>query len=438
MDAILQQFPQVAEAQALAELLLAWLAKNVFVLGPLLQIVAIAAAFAVARLAAPRIELLLDAIRVADGYEKYLKNVIHFVKPLALPIIWIVLQWFSVLAAQQAGWSHHVLESAVSLLTAWIIIRLASSFVANPVWSRAIAVTVWAIAALNIVGLLEPTIVILDGMAVTFGTVRISLLGIGKAILALVALVWLAGIFSKMLDRRIARATGISPSMQVLFGKLSKIILFTIAILLAMNSVGIDLTAFAVFSGAVGLGIGFGLQKVISNLISGVILLLDKSVKPGDVIAIGGTYGWINYLSARYVSVITRDGIEHLIPNEELISQRVENWSYTDRLVRQRLPFGISYTSDLHRAIELSLEAANADERVLASPSAACHVKNFGDNAVELELRVWIKDPQNGLSNVKNNILLRIWDLYHEHGIEFPYPQRDLHLRDTVRVRIEE
>ncbi|MCZ6859495.1 MAG: mechanosensitive ion channel, partial [Alphaproteobacteria bacterium] len=209
-----------------------------------------------------------------------------------------------------------------------------------------------------------------------------------------------------------------------------------VAVFAALNSIGIDLTALAVFSGAVGLGIGFGLQKVISNLISGVILLMDKSVKPGDVIAIGDTFGWINTLSARYVSVITRDGIEHLIPNEELISQRVENWSYSNTLVRFRMPIGISYDSDVVNAMALTVEAAKMVERVRDDPAPVCRLMNFGDNAIELELRIWISDPQAGVANVRSEVLLNIWTMFNENGIEFPYTQRDLHIKSSVPLRV--
>jgi len=167
------------------------------------------------------------------------------------------------------------------------------------------------------------------------------------------------------------------------------------------------------------------------------ILLMDRSVKPGDVIAIGETYGWINALSARYVSVITRDGTEHLIPNEELISQRVENWSYSHRLVRQRLPIGVSYGTDVPKAIELAQEAAGEVERVLDDPAPVCHLLGFGDNGIDLELRVWIKDPQNGLTNVKGEILLGILERFGEQNIEFPFPQRDIHLKSTVPLKVE-
>jgi len=437
MDALFQSFPVLVEIKALAEELLAWVLANVFVVSPLLQLITIGVIFLVVRALSPRLEMLIEQIKAPAGFERYAQNVIRAIKPLTLPVLWIILQSVSVLVAQNTGWPSHLLESAVSLLTAWIIIRLATSLVADPGWSRAIAISAWSLAALDIVGMLDPTLAVLDNMAINFGETRVSVLGVGKALVALAALFWLAGFTSSVVERRIARMSGVTPSVQVLFGKLLKITLYVIAFVLAMNSVGIDLTAFAVFSGAVGLGLGFGLQKVVSNLISGVILLLDKSVKPGDVIAIGTTYGWINSLSARYVSVITRDGTEHLIPNEELISQRVENWSYTDQLIRQRLPIGISYSADVRKAIELAVQAAAEQDRVLETPAPVCHLTGFGDNSVDLELRIWLHDPRSGLSNVKNDVLLRIWDLFHENDIEFPFPQRELHVARAIPVKIE-
>ena len=164
---------------------------------------------------------------------------------------------------------------------------------------------------------------------------------------------------------------------------------------------------------------------------------MDRSVKPGDVIAIGDTFGWINTLGARYVSVVTRDGTEHLIPNEELISQRVENWSYSNKLVRQKIPIGVDYGTDIHKARELAVQAVQGIERVLMEPKPVCHLIEFGDNAVSLELRIWISDPQNGVANVRSEVQLKIWDLYHEHDVVFPFPQRDLHLKSAIPLTVE-
>lgn len=316
----MEQFFDPAFIEARIAEITAWVQANILVLSAVIQFVVIATAYVIARLGEAGFGRLLKKGWDAPWYDRFIRPASQVLAPLALPVIWLTLQWFSVVAAENAGWANHLIRIVVSLLTAWIIIRLGSTLIRNAAWSRAIAVAAWSIAALNITGLLDPTAAVLDTMALNFGEVRVSILGVIKAIIALSVLLWLAGYFSRLLERRLSAMPGVTPAAGVLFGKLFRVVLFTLAIVVAMDSVGIDLTAFAVFSGAIGLGIGFGLQKVFSNLISGVILLWDRSVKPGDVIAIGETYGWINALSARYVPVITRDGIEHLIPNEELIS----------------------------------------------------------------------------------------------------------------------
>ena len=313
---------------------------------------------------------------------------------------------------------------------------MVSGAVRDPGWAKMLAIIAWSIAALNLLGLLTPTMVALDRMGVNLGDVRISVLSACKAGVVLVVLLWLGSLVSQMVDSRFHNSKSLSPSARVLLSKTFRILLIAIAIFAALDSIGIDLTALAVFSGAIGLGIGFGLQKVISNLISGLILLMDKSVKPGDVIAIDDTFGWINRLSARYVSLITRDGIEHLIPNEDLISQRVENWSYSDSLIRLKLPIGVSYDSDVPLAMKLAVDAAQDVERVLKSPAPVCRLMNFGSDAVDLELRIWINDPQKGVANVQSDVLLNVWNLYHEQGVEFPFAQRDLHIKSSVPLRV--
>lgn len=432
----MEKLPELSKAQEILSTLTQWGVDNVLVFSNLTQFLIVGGAFLLAKWAEPKILKRFEKGELGPRFEKYFAPVARTLMPLTLPLVWLVLLWICVLVATQGLWPHHVIKSVLSLVTAWVIIRLAATMVRNPSWSRAIAVSAWTVAALNIIGILGETLEILDNMSIQLGDMRISVLGVGKTVLAMAALLWLAGIVSRLLEKQINAAKNLTPSARVLFSKFLRIGLYTLAIVVALESVGIDLTAFAVFSGAVGLGIGLGLQKVVSNLISGVILLLDKSVKPGDVIAVGETYGWINSLSARYVSVITRDGIEHLIPNEELISQRVENWSYSHRMVRLRIPVGISYTSDVRKAIKLMEEAADGVGRVLTEPGPICHLIGFGDSSLDLELRIWIKDPQAGLSNVKNEILLGIWESFKDGGIEFPFPQRDLHVRSSVPLEV--
>jgi len=406
-----------------------WAQDNIFVLGAAIQFAVILFAFVVAWATAPALRKGMETPIEVSWYKRFGKPVAEAVVPLAMPVVWLVVQWFSVMAAEYAKWPHHLISVVVSLLTAWVVIRLATVLIRERTWSKVIAVIAWTVAALNITALLDPTIEVLDTMALQFGTFRISVLGVAKAFIAVGVLVWLAGVMSGLVERRLAAMPKVSPAAGVLLGKLFRIAVYTLAVVMGLDAVGIDLTAFAVFSGAVGLGIGFGLQKVFSNLISGLILLMDRSVKPGDVIAIGDSYGWINSLGARCVSVITRDGTEHLIPNEELISQRVENWSYSNNLVRLKLPIGIDYESDVRKAIALAVDAAKEVSRVLSHPPPVCQMRGFGDNSVDLELRIWLNDPQNGIGNVSSEVLLRVWDSYKAGGIHFPYPQRDIHIR---------
>lgn len=415
---------------------LVWLRGEVLVWATFAQAAAVLAALGAAWFAARPIKAGLAHLAEKTQIHPLARRAARVFQPLALPIVWLVLQWLSVSVASGAGWPNRLITITVSLLTAWVVIRLAAGLLASAAVARMVALIAWSIAALSILGLLTPLMAALDAASFNLGSLRLSALIVLKGILTLALLLWLASAAGRALEARVRAVETLTPSVQVLISKLVKILLVTVAIIAGLSAVGIDLTAFAVFSGAVGVGIGFGLQKVVSNFVSGIILLLDRSIKPGDVIAIGETYGWINSLNARFASVITRDGIEHLIPNELLITERVENWSFTHRRVRVRLPIGVSYKTDLHKAIALTIEAAQAVDRVIETPAPQCLLMGFGDNAVDLELRVWIRDPQNGVANVRSEVLLQVWDRFREHGIEIPFPQRDVHLSADAPVPV--
>ena len=352
-------------------------------------------------------------------------------EPLIWPLTWLV--FLSLLlglyvAIQQDTW---LLEILTSLLVAWVVVRLVSRAIRNPMLSRITAVIAYGMAVLSIWDLLGPTIEILNGprFTLTLGEFSLSVYQVLATALLLAVLLSLAGFASRVTERRLREADWLTPAGRVLLNKSLRIALFVFAILITIGSVGIDLTALAVIGGAVGFGIGFGLQKVFSNLISGVILLTDKSIKPGDVITVENTYGWVNKLGARYVSIITRDGIEHLIPNETMITEPVSNWTHSDANTRLRIPIGVHYDTDLELATRLGVEAAQSQSRVLSDPAPRCLVKGFGESAIDLEIRFWIQDADSGVSNIKSAVILEVWRLYREHGIRIPYPQRDLHIR---------
>jgi small-conductance mechanosensitive channel len=377
----------------------------------------------------PRLQAILVRLGTASGRVASFNSLIVTLNEFANTLVWLILQWIAIQVYVFQDKPHSLLTPVASLLSAWLLIRIASKLLKNRAAARIVASVAWTIAILNIFDWLQPTLAFLDSLSVTLGAVRLSPLLVIKAGLSLWLSLWLASVLAAFLDRRLESSENVTPVMRVLSVKLLHIGLITAAFLITFSAVGIDLTALAVFGGALGVGLGFGLQKIFSNLVSGVILLMDRSIKPGDVISVGTTFGWINHLSARYVSVITRDGIEHLIPNEVLITERVENWSYSDNLVRLRVPVGISYNADLRLAMKLCVEAALATPRILQKPEPRCLLKGFGNSSVDLELRVWIDDPPNGRSNVLSDVLLGVWDRFHEHNIEIPYPQQDLHLR---------
>ncbi len=420
---------EMLQVERLRTIVQTWFQDQVLVVDNAVQVAVLVIALVVARFFGPRLRAYIEKQMERRQPKGTTRAFFTRLSALSVPIVLLVIAWLAVAIAAQAGWSNHILRTVASLTNAWVVIHLASGLIRNEAWSKLIAGAAWTLAALTTLGLFDATVEFLDGLAIAFGGVRISVLTVVKGVFALAVLMWVAFSVSRVLEARIRKAPNLTPSIQVLMGKLTKIVLITIALLIALESVGIDLTALTVFGGMLGVGIGFGMQKIVSNFVSGLILLMDKSIAPGDVIAVGETYGWIVSLGARYASVRTRDGTEHLIPNEEIITQRVENWSHSDRAVRFKIPGGISYGSDVRLAIKLCLEAANEVGRVLKDPETKCLLKGFGDSSVDLEIRIWVNDPENGRSNIKSEVLLGVWDRFHENNIEIPFPQRDLHVK---------
>ena len=386
-------------------------------------------------------ETINERLRQIEGQRKLLKFLVILHRRLFWFLVSVQL-WISYAVLRSITWPSYsyLIRVLAGLATTWFLISVLSRLIRNRFISRIIATAAWILAALYILGLLPETQAALDGIAVNLGTARVSLLSLLKSGLLLALLIWLASLASQFLSNAISKNDDLSPSVKVLLTKVLRFSFLLLAILVSLGAVGIDFTALAVFSGAVGIGIGLGLQKIVSNFISGIILLLDKSIKPGDVIEIetvsGSTYGWVQHLGARYTSVRTRDGTETLIPNETFIDTPVTNWTHTNKSVRRKLPIGISYDTDVEKAIELCLEAPQEVPRVLKVPKPVCLVKGFGDSSVDLELRFWINDPEGGVANVSSIVYLEVWKRFQEHGIEIPFPQRDLNIRSSIPLEI--
>jgi small-conductance mechanosensitive channel len=393
-------------------------------LGVILLVLLLARLFA--RPLAKRLQRLLEKRRWADRLPGQL---FHSLSAILFGLCAVLMLRIGAVAVSKFEWSVFLLDTAARLMTAWVLIRLTTAMLRDSNWARLLSTTVWVIAALHILKLFGPTIDLFDQLAVQLGGVRISLLLLIKGVIVFTVLLKLAASASVLLEKRIFSLEELTPSVQVLLSKALKITLLTVAVLVALSSLGINLSAFAFIGGAVGVGVGFGLQKVVSNLVSGVILLLDRSIKPGDVVAIGDTFGRIQSLGARYVSVTTRDQTEYLIPNEDLITNQVINWSFSDKLLRLKILVGVSYNSDVHAVMRLMVAAAAATPRVLEHPKPVCQLNNFGDSSIDMDLRFWIRDPENGVANVSSDVRVAIWDSFKKHGIEIPFPQRDVHMK---------
>lgn len=391
----------------------------------------IGAAFLLSRFFGPKLQ---DWTRSREGWPKWrLRYMVVVHRRLAL-IIFVLLVWLTVAIMREITWParSYYLWVIGNLATAWLVIALIARLIHNSLIRVLVRYGAWTWVTLSILGFTDDVVGLLDSAAVTLGEVRFSAWTVVQAIVLLAVLFAVARFLSRAASASLERNREISPSMQVLANKFLQVVLYGMAFFLGLKIVGVDLTGLAVLSGAIGVGLGFGLQKVVSNLVSGVIILLDKSIKPGDVISLGETFGWINSLGARYVSVVTRDGREYLIPNEDLITGQVVNWSHSDDFVRLDIFFGTAYGDDPHKVREIAIQAATSVDRVLGAPKRpVCHIVGFGDSSVDYVLRFWIRDPTGGLTNIRGNVYLALWDAFQAHDISIPFPQREVRMLEN-------
>jgi len=355
---------------------------------------------------------------------------------LVFPLVALLAVLAGLFVLRAIDYPYGLLKIAANLLVALALVRmlvygLRVGFAQGPTlkaWEKFISTTVWSIVALHLVGWLEPLVEGMDKLSIDLGDSHLSLLMVVKLVLlsALYLLVafWVSGV----VEQRMRASRHINASMRVGLSKVVKFVLVALAILLALTEAGLNLASLTVFGGALGVGIGFGLQKIVSNFISGFILLGDRSIRPGDVITVGDNFGWVKELRARYIVVRNRDGVETLIPNENLVTTDVINWSYSDRKVRVRVPVQISYADDPEQAMAIMLEAGKQHPRALKDPEPVVRLMEFADSGIALELRVWMTDPQEGVGNIKSDINLAIWHGFKAAGITIPFPQRDVNL----------
>lgn len=413
--------------------LISWFLNDIWRIDFGIQFVVIALAFTLAffckNIIKPRLNEQINKLTIPFRVSEILYSCLQFIFPL-LTIIIIQIGSKSILTLDP-NLSMTLATVVTKLVFAWMFIRFVSQFIEHKLVRNIIGFTVLILAALSLFGILGQTMSTLDALGFNIGDFRLSALSVLKGIFIVFILLYGAIFLSKVAEKKLSQTRSLTPSSRVLISKITKVFLVVSALLIGLTSAGIDLSLFAVFSGAVGLGVGFGLQKVISNLFSGMLLLMDQSIKPGDIIEMDGTFGWVNHMGARYTELVTRDNKSYLVPNEEFITQQVINWSHGNTLVRVQTKFGVHYDSDPHEVRRLAIQAAGKPDRVVDSPSPVCHLVEFGDSSINFVLRYWIKDAEKGIVNTKGDVMLALWDILKENNISIPYPHREVFIHKS-------
>lgn len=424
--------------------LLNWLKVNLLTIDVLVQAGILVGALVPAAIFGPRLKALILEHLVPLVPTTILKRAARALAEIATPIaLFLTLQVASAILGA-SGISTALIGAAISLLTAWIVIRLVTLVIRSPFWSKVAFYVAWPIAALDAFGFLGRFTQELERISFPIGendtgeAIRFSALDGMRILIVFAVLFWIANLVKGFLADRIRSVDELTPSIKALLIKIIDILTPVIALLMALQLVGFNLATLTIFGGAIGLGVGLGLQKTIANFIAGFTLVADKSIKPNDVIEVDDTFGWVTAMGARYVTVRTRDGTEHLVPNDRFIEDGVINWSHADRVVRLHAPFGVSYsTKDMRGIAKMAEELAVTVPRVLETPKPRCNLMEFGDSSVNFDLRFWINDPANGKSNVRSDVLLALWDKLAEMGVEIPFPQRDLHIKSAPDGMLE-
>lgn len=376
----------------------------------------------------------VDPASLGMGLPAPLRVLIRVLMNRAGTIIFVLLISITRAIIVQADVMRHgyLLSTAASLATAWVIIRLATGLIRNEFVVRAVSVTAWIVAALSIVGKLDDVAAALDSVAIPLGALRVTPLLVLKVAVWLGIALWLVGILGNFLESRITRSRDLTPSVQVLLVKMVRLLLMVGAFAVVMSAAGIDLSAFALFSGAIGVGLGFGLQKIVANFISGVILLADKSVKPGDLITIGDSSGKISAMNTRYISVAAGDGREILIPNEDLVTQRVVNWTYTNKNMLVKVNFATNYDADPNVVCKLAIDIAGKTPSVANFKPPNCLLVEFAETCMKFTLTFWVADLDVGADNVRSEVMLKLWDAFKRENIRVPYPVREIRVRGNA------
>jgi small-conductance mechanosensitive channel len=382
------------------------------------------------------------AALVQRGFQARVTEAVLIVSPHIAALV-LVAAFGGVLHATKA--QSHLVDLAITLAGLLLLIRFGVYIVRVSLgnrtkgWGNVVTFVLWGVLALHVLGWFDPLVQALDSVGINAGKGKITLWSVLKILFTVGAFMLVAVWIARWFERRLMAMQGLALSMRIGIAKFSQAFLIGLSILLGLNASGLDLTTLNVLTGAIGIGLGFGLQAIAANFVSGFVLLMDRSIKPGDVISFTGTmgtttegFGWVQELRGRYVVVRDRDGVETLVPNQHLITNPVINWSYTDPRVRLKLPVRVSYKCDPEKALAVLLQAAEGQRRILRDPAPVSRMMGFNDYGFDLELRFWISDPQEGVNNVRSDVNRAIWRLFQENGIVIPVAQREVLVRREV------
>lgn len=413
-----------------------WIDPELLTINTTVQLGVFLIAWGLGRMAARPVKAHFYAkLATQAGMSYRLMEVCRGLIALISPLFTFLILFFGARMLMAAAFDFNTAFLTVTskLLLAWVFVRLSTLFILSRAGRTIFTVLIYGIAALSIFGVLDNITASLSMIGFSLGEFQISALGVVKGLMALFFMIYAAMAVVTFIDGRLEKA-GINGASRILIAKILRIFFIASAFLISITTAGVDLSVLAVFSGAVGIGIGFGLQRGAANLFSGMMLLMDQSLKPGDIIEVpdpsgqGTAFGWIKNMGSRYIEIITRDNKSFYIPNEQLISQQVVNWSHNDTLVRLETEFRVHYDSDPHLVRKIACEAALTANRVEKDPTPACHLIEFGDSAIRFTLRFWIRDAENGITNVRGDVMLALWDTFQKHGIKIPYSQHDIYI----------
>lgn len=370
-------------------------------------------------------------VRMISARQKNTRTLrlLNFCAPLISPLFAICLNVTALSVIRSAGLESALLLFMTKLSATWLAVRLIRQMIEQRIAGWFVALPLIPITILKLFGLLDSTLTLLKSLTFTLGSLELNAYTVSKGLIVLIALQWLASLTTRMVEVRLQNIKDLRASNRALIMKLFSILLYCILFLFTMQLLGINLTALGVFGGALGVGLGFGLQKIASNFISGIILLFEKSIEIGDLIEMhDGTVGYVRQTYARYTRLEMLNGKEILIPNEEFISQRVTSWTHTHTKAQIEITLSISYDADVDRARMIMIQAAEAYKGRLPNSETFCYLTKFSDNGLDLCLQFWIRDVTRGRMEPKSDVMLSIWRAFQENHIIIPYPQRQVHV----------